>query len=668
MYSHQSISREKAEIRLARFATKCSEDQQPRISLELESVSLADVSVRYSALSYVWGDMEKGLVEIEVDGSPFRITQNLYTGLENLLRTIDQRDIPWFWVDAICINQSDQIERTWQVAQMHKTYKRADLVYMLLGPGSSNTDRAMEFISTVGTQAVTSGVLSKPLHCPTLRKRVHDAVLTQTGNPLKSSKQDENEESEFSQFMYELLKNERLYPTTAHGKVICAGLSEILRKDYWHRIWIVPEVALASNATVICGGKGVSLDAFEGIILAILFCRGLDLGKLEEYSRFAVNIGANVLSVIPLTIRRQHGKEPIKLVDLLFQTTIAPYRPHYSASDPRDIVFALLGIVSDSKKLGLKVDYNWKCADVFTALTRAFIRHGDSGELAFHLDRCVPREDDGNDMPSWVPDWTDIGQNGLSVYPINYYGTFHSSGGNPPPQDDCHSRSPILRRLGCYVDTITEVMPPPIVRKNQWSFSYIEDPKKWLKSIMDFTKLGPDSGLGEDYIWRTVMKGQFYSNPGSFSCGSGPLHEVLLNFNRKLMRQEPMDAETLEEEVAKFVSEGIFCFSKHDPASQSLSARLSYVKEKWPSLLGTICRERTLFKTAKDMLGLGHVTIKPGDHVTLLWGIDSPIILRPLSGRDTSDDFRFLGDAYVDGIMQGEYLNNNPAHMTFDIK
>jgi hypothetical protein len=38
--------------------------------------------------------------------------------------------------------------------------------------------------------------------------------------------------------------------------------------------------------------------------------------------------------------------------------------------------------------------------------------------------------------------------------------------------------------------------------------------------------------------------------------------------------------------------------------------------------------------------------------------------LRPREGRD---GFYLLGDAYVDGIMQGEFLKTSPAHVYFDI-
>lgn len=65
----------------------------------------------------------------------------------------------------------------------------------------------------------------------------------------------------------------------------------------------------------------------------------------------------------------------------------------------------------------------------------------------------------------------------------------------------------------------------------------------------------------------------------------------------------------------------------------------------------------------REMLGLGHVAIEAGDIVTLVWGVCSPLILR----RRGSDGFFFRGDAYVDGIMQGEYLGTGPEQEEFCI-
>lgn len=74
-------------------------------------------------------------------------------------------------------------------------------------------------------------------------------------------------------------------------------------------------------------------------------------------------------------------------------------------------------------------------------------------------------------------------------------------------------------------------------------------------------------------------------------------------------------------------------------------------------------RGRNLFKTQQGMLGLGHKSVQAGDTVTLLLGVHSPIVLR----SRCEGGFTFVGDAYMDGIMQGKFLQTNPVEEEFVI-
>ncbi|KAI1373742.1 heterokaryon incompatibility protein-domain-containing protein [Hypoxylon crocopeplum] len=670
MYIHQPLNCENAEVRLVGFARVTDDNDKPRFTLKLRHESLADTSIGYAALSYVWGDPGGEMVEIEINEAPFFITQNLYTGLESLLRTTDQAAAPWFWIDAICINQCDQFEKSWQVAQMHEIYSRADLVYILLGLGSVETDRAMEFIDSVGPRAVASGTLELSFDQQQY-KDLCDYIVARPCLPSQDSNEDYIGDSELSRFMYDLFHEKRLYPSAPPGEDLCAGIQELLRKGYWHRIWIIQEVVLAKHAMVVCGERSVSLDAFEGTLMAVFYCRRSGLRTVvAEYADFISDLPANAYSVMALVTRRQHRRgEQIRLAELLFQSGIAPQRPHYSASDPRDIVFALLGVISDGRQLGLVVDYSRTLVEVYASATKALIRDGDLHEDPFHLDRCVPRGDserpDG--LPSWVPDWEKIGRNGVLIYCNNYLQVFDAAAGMPPPRDEDNTSLLVLRRPGCYVDVITEVMPPPEwIQHDEWTTSAISDTSDWLKSIINFAGLGPESGPGEDYIWRTIMRDRRDGINRPNCREPAPASEGVLRFVRKVMRQEPMSADGLTAEEAEFVRSGIYNFSKIRPSLDTLSKQLSYMTRDWPHAIGSVCRGRSLFKTAKGMLGLGHVIIKPGDIVTLLWGINSPIILRPRD-HDTTVGHTFVGDAYVDGIMQGEFLETEPAQEVFDI-
>lgn len=67
------------------------------------------------------------------------------------------------------------------------------------------------------------------------------------------------------------------------------------------------------------------------------------------------------------------------------------------------------------------------------------------------------------------------------------------------------------------------------------------------------------------------------------------------------------------------------------------------------------------------MVGLGYVSVKPGDVVTILHDVKSPVILRPLADAFSFGGFSFAGDAYIDHMMQGEFHESRPAYRAFKI-
>ncbi|KAF2092961.1 heterokaryon incompatibility, partial [Rhizodiscina lignyota] len=76
----------------------------------------------YYALSYTWGE-ETDRKEIELNGCRFEVTNNLYEFL-SVIRD-SEGDIQ-LWIDAICINQFDDLEKARQVERMGDIYRHAE--------------------------------------------------------------------------------------------------------------------------------------------------------------------------------------------------------------------------------------------------------------------------------------------------------------------------------------------------------------------------------------------------------------------------------------------------------------------------------------------------------------------------------------------------------------
>ncbi|KAI5466983.1 heterokaryon incompatibility protein-domain-containing protein [Mariannaea sp. PMI_226] len=660
MFTYDSLSCKNSEIRLIRFAEPA--DAAAPIRLELCHASMTDT--HYAALSYAWGD-HKRTSQIYVNGGSFTISRSLHDALKQLRQNGVQS---WFWVDSICIQQSDPEEKTHQVRQMHAIYTQANLVYIWLGLGSDDSDRAMDFISRIGPRGLAVG--SADLWPDYNRnEEVWGYIKAQPSSQLVEANGNAMG-SELAQFMFDLLHEKSLHRDTSGRESVVPGIHDLMEREYWCRVWIIQEISLAKEALVLCGTRSVSLDIFDATFTAVSHCICSGLRMLRSDTRyFAWNLSPNFYTITGLTTRRKHRQQDqLRLVDIVYRYDIPPRRPHYSASDPRDIAFALLGIITDRKSLDLHIDYGLSFVEVFTAMTRALIYDGHTHHGSYHLGSCVPRRDNPCHLPSWVPDWREIGKYGVEVFPINYRCFFNAISGMqmPPPIINCESdnKEGLFRCSGCRVDIITEVMQPPMwVQRDEWLASRIVDSDAWLSSILDFAKLGPDQAPGEDYVWRTILFGELgktrppNSDPRRFG-------EEVASLVRKIMRRERIYVESLTQEQINFIRYGPFKLADSRPDLETVDDQLAYFAREWPKSIGACNRERTLFKTVKGMLGLGHVAIETGDIVTLLWGVRSPIILRP-RGDGNRGDFTYIGDAYIDGIMYGEFLKTSPPREDF---
>lgn len=163
---------------------------------------------QYAALSYRWGEASTQR-SILLNSVPFHIWPNLWDALV-ALRKPDEDAV--LWIDAICINQHDLLEKGHQVAQMGCIYKRATAVLIWLGPAADNSDLAFDFLN---------GILNF---------------------------QDQDDQSSHS---------------------IIDSFRHIVARPYWFRAWIRQEILLATTIFIHCGSKSTSWDLFtcEYIIL-----------------------------------------------------------------------------------------------------------------------------------------------------------------------------------------------------------------------------------------------------------------------------------------------------------------------------------------------------------------------------------------------------------------
>ncbi|KAN0114431.1 hypothetical protein V8E51_003975 [Hyaloscypha variabilis] len=271
-------------IRLLRL--KPDEDETALVQCELFNYSLEKSTKGthlYEALSYVWGDPEE-TVPIHVDGNEFPVTVKLHEALLCLRDRSIERII---WVDAVCINQNDDTEKTHEIGLMPKIYGQTNRVIIWLGAAADDSDLAIEAIRLAGSKKSTN----------------------------------------------------------SSDETIQQAIVALLERAWFQRIWVLQEVAAARHVLVMCGSMEIDGYAFclgvellkryydarpdlQGLIGSVTY---LIKGAIFRPKHATNWSGRSSLDICPLgeLIDRYHTHEATKL---------------------HDKVYALLGMSSDDLK------------------------------------------------------------------------------------------------------------------------------------------------------------------------------------------------------------------------------------------------------------------------------------------------------------------------------
>ena len=240
----------------------------------------------YEALSYTWGPSDNDRA-IELNGQTFPIRHNLWTAL-HYLRLQDEPRI--LWVDAVCIDQSDVLERNHQVLKMDRIYQGARVVLVWLGDGF-NECRGV--VPTLGQLSIEMD--STP--------------------------------------------DQKLLAGIFGQASILQDLTHLFEQSYWMRTWIVQEVLLAHRIVVLCGTVKISWLLLREISKRshemLAECSSEDHDKHRNIEKLSRTPAMKLLS-------RWHTRKRMDLREL-----ICDYE-HTICADPRDKIFAMLGLIKGS--------------------------------------------------------------------------------------------------------------------------------------------------------------------------------------------------------------------------------------------------------------------------------------------------------------------------------
>ncbi|KAJ2988036.1 hypothetical protein NUW58_g4187 [Xylaria curta] len=359
MLEYQQLDLSGSDFRLVRL----QKDSGIMIECELIHTTLDDNVIPYEAVSYTWGTLDRTR-NIFIDGDMLHVTSNL----SRLLRDLRSCDIDrYLWIDAICINQDDDLERGHQVQRMKHIYRGAERVLFYLCPKTEIASVLMESLAQL--QERVAGV----------RWEAHDTRWDAAWQEVQERLRGQYENLEFEQR---------------------EGLGYLLRRSFFRRVWILQEVANSRRASVLCGTDSVP---------AHLFAISPRLMNITTDPHVQA-----VLHLMPGSFGRTTRSFPGRsLLALLKQFGGS------EASDERDRIYALLGLCEVTNKATvLTPDYT---ASINTVLERTlsyifgsvfpdFLQSAENvDELIYHLNRpcgeVIPLLLVSNHRVEWVFDY-----------------------------------------------------------------------------------------------------------------------------------------------------------------------------------------------------------------------------------------------------------------------
>jgi hypothetical protein len=612
--------------------------ETPETFLNWEFVhSFPGGDVPYLAVSYVWG---RDPAMRQLDSRSYRdapVTVTL-SALKVLQHLTEQYEPPFHvWIDALCIDQNNVAEKRDQLPRMREIYSNAVQVIAWLGeaPDADGAFKVMDMITSYSRDSTRHLRLDpstpKPYSCQCRRDK---------------------------------------------GRSILTMLSPLLDLQWFYRMWIVQEVVKGSCVLMLCTA---AWGDFKELLWDDLYLYLLDHNVLnfapdaKASSRTYASGNACILAGRRHVDRFIKAGAPLESAltgNTPLQTLLTEVAPYFGATEPRDKIYALLGLSSDLTFSDFEPAYTVPVESVFTQAAELILVSGKSAcpsplALLSFAGIGAPRNLGG--LPTWVPDWT------AAARRITFNQTAWVTEGT--------YFGAVAERAG-YNTTSGVVYKPPVILRNPQSRKCLAlrgivlDTANLVASRYPAARSLPVSKLGDDA-----------SVPSRYSTSWDAPYAI-----RTWLAQ----ARDLANSVMPYYQH------THESAdvllSRTLAGDLRQDFEPWSSVHGTTCvvelggsyaaffrtlemprgpssntdidraahfvaaferhgADRVLFTTGGGLLGLAAEGVQPGDRVVLLCGAKVPFLLRPVTGSgadDSVDEFQLVSECYVRGIMHGE--------------
>ena len=391
----------------------------------------------------------------------------------------------------------------------------------------------------------------------------------------------------------------------------------MLSEPYWQRTWIYQEATTSRPTHVFYGAHSAPIEFFDTVIYF-----GMKYGRLPEFdNRFRVAAGPNGPAFKLLAARLERkDEEHQRLIELMASIRAT------DCSDPRDKVYAPLGHASDEHASQISFDYKRDIVDLYIDVAQSALFNSEM--MAFEIlglvfrpveEALAPRLSRTYEppMPSWVPDWRSMIGNARLV---NY----------------------------------------PRIRPDS-SAVYNPCPGTTMRASLHNRELEVRGHVAESLEIATLT---------SIYDGIDQSKQVFGEWYHTLKAQDPFSA-SLEEAICRSLvgdkayvldSSGVFSWERGSMVDwkllQSDRDKLDQSSLKtYDSMLTSVfsmCGARRMARFSDGRVGILPAAAKIGDKIAVFNGGFCLYLLRPIPDR--RDAYAFVGECYVDGLMDGAFL------------
>jgi hypothetical protein len=396
------------------------------------------------------------------------------------------------------------------------------------------------------------------------------------------------------------------------------AMRDLLERGYWERLWIVQEINSARNITILCGRYKIDWLKVVAVQNTLLSDHESLMAQQSSTGSMLVQLDNRVIFWGPKSLelpRCDHCSSLPLLYSLLAKFW------SLQTSDPRDKIYALVGLSSARDDPGFVIDYSASIHHVYIDVTKYILL----SSRKLNIVCSTQRSETEINLPSWVPNWVlDRRRHGVNFLEMELLseGRLYNAAGTSTAEFELQHGDQILIPNGFLLSCIQSVGVKGHLKSRHDFYAGIHILLSWYKLC---TAIKAPTLVQEDAFCRTI----------SFVCSSSP--------DDRLGRMERC-AGAIAMQAAEICPKELV-----DPEFMSLKEKYNIEKwraERWLKEVYARIRRRRFFISDSNLIGMGPESAESGDIICILLGCSVPVVLRPQNGH-----YIFLGEAYIYGYM-----------------